>query len=71
MKFPKGTTKRQKRLAKELYIENLTTSITDHEKRIVGMERTIKDTRKAISETKKHILHYRDLIKDAENTKVD
>ena len=71
MKFPKGTTKREKRLAKELYIENLTTSITNHEKRIIDMEKSIKNTRMAINETKKHIKKYKVNLKDAEDTKVD
>lgn len=71
MKFPKGATKAEKQFVKELYIENLNRSVTDHQKRITDMLETIKNYRNVINETKKHIRKYKALIKDAENTGVD
>lgn len=68
MKFPKTATKKEKKFLKELYIQNLTNSVTEHEKRIIDMEKSIKRTREAIRETKAHIKHYQELIKDAEDT---
>lgn len=68
MKFPEKATKKEKKFLKELYIENLTTSVTDHQKRIEDMRVTIKNYQRAIVETKANIKHYQELIKDAEDT---
>jgi peptidoglycan hydrolase CwlO-like protein len=63
--------KSHKKLSRQEYIEHLTETIIAHQLRITDMLESIKDTRKAINETKKHIRKYQALLKDAENTEVD
>jgi hypothetical protein len=71
MKFPKGATKEEKQFVKEEYIENLANSVIAHENLIKDILETIKNYRRTITVTKKHIRKYKALIKEAEKTKVD
>jgi len=71
MKFPENVTKREKRILKKIWIENLTNAVSEHEERVKNMEETIKNFKDKIAITKKHIREYKALVKDAEDTKVD